>query len=61
MSDVEVEISAKFDENGEIPVAYAGMPAEVLLHYSRRRPWQIGRLIGWLAVLATFVTLIARV
>lgn len=45
-------------KDGEIPVAYAGMPAEVLLHYSRRRPWQIGRWVGWLAVLTTFVTLI---
>ncbi|CBY08182.1 unnamed protein product [Oikopleura dioica] len=59
-SDDEVEKSpdTKFDD-GEIPEAYAGMPAEVLIHYSRQKKWVFGRLAGWLVILATFATLIS--
>merc|ERR1711892_1112641 len=61
-SEVGITVeSSKLEEqfkDGEIPAPYAGMPAEVLLLHSRKKGWVIGRLIGWLAVITAFGTLI---
>ncbi|CAG5109531.1 Oidioi.mRNA.OKI2018_I69.chr2.g4053.t1.cds [Oikopleura dioica] len=35
------------------------MPAEVLIHYSRQKKFVVGRLFGWVLILATFATLIS--
>ena len=48
-SEIKIEDEKIFTpEDDVIPEPYAGMPAEVLLHHSRKRGWVIGRAIGWL-------------